>query len=230
MKNNTTESTGKVAIHELVYREIRQSIMVGTFVPGQKVSLRNLAEQVGTSLTPVRGAVNRLIAEGAFQMMPNRWVAIPSMSEKKFDEIVHWRLRLEAKALKMANKHISSSDIDRLEEINQNMIISAKAGDRRDLLSNNYDFHFTIYEASGSHVLLPMIESLWLQCGPFTYYSLLSPTDLWDAAFHRQIISALKKGDSKAGIAALKNDIMKTAEFLKENGQYETPKLKKVLA
>lgn len=78
--------------------------MVGTFAPGEKVSLRSLAQQVGTSLTPVRHAVNRLIAEGAFEVLPNRWVVIPLMTEEKFDEIVHWRLQLEASATSNAVK------------------------------------------------------------------------------------------------------------------------------
>jgi DNA-binding GntR family transcriptional regulator len=71
-------------VRDLVYREIRRSLMVGTFAPGEKVSLRSLAEQAGTSLTPVRGTANRLIAEGAFRVLPNRSVVIPPMTEEKF--------------------------------------------------------------------------------------------------------------------------------------------------
>ncbi|NNM01860.1 MAG: GntR family transcriptional regulator, partial [Gammaproteobacteria bacterium] len=92
----------RASVHELVYQEIRQSLMVGMFAPGEKVSLRSLAQQVGTSLTPVRGAVNRLIAEGAFEVKPNRWVVIPEMSAEKFAEITHWRVELETQATRRA--------------------------------------------------------------------------------------------------------------------------------
>ncbi len=221
---------GRTAVHELVYHEIRQSLMVGTFAPGQKVSLRNLAEQVGTSLTPVRGAVNRLIAEGAFEIMPNRWVVIPSMTNEKFEEIIHWRVQLETAAIKKACENITSEIIDQIEAINEQMIKVAEVGvDRKELLSKNYDFHFTIYRQSDSKILIPMIESLWLQCGPFTYYSLSSPRDLWNAKYHLKMIEALRKKDPDMAAKALKNDILNTAKFLKENGQYEQPKLKKVL-
>ena len=227
----TPKEDGKTAVHELVYHEIRQSLMVGTFAPGQKVSLRSLAEQVGTSLTPVRGAVNRLIAEGAFEIMPNRWVVIPSMTEDKFEEIIHWRIQLETAATRQACANLDKRVIKEIDSINRQMIKIAEEGrDRKELLSKNYDFHFNIYRKSNSKVLIPMIESLWLQCGPFTYFSLLSPKDFWDTKFHLDVIDALKEGDAEAAAKAIKSDILSTAKFLQEHGRYEQPKLNKILA
>ena len=198
MAANTKSETGREndnrgAVHDLVYREIRQSLMVGTFAPGEKVSLRSLAQQVGTSLTPVRGAVNRLIAEGAFQVLPNRWVMIPAMTEEKFDEITHWRVQLETEATRRACRNVTKGLINKVESINRKIHKVVEQGrDRKDLLNENYRFHFTIYRDAKSTILLPMIESLWLQCGPFTYYSLLSPRDLWNAKHHDSIIRCLK--------------------------------------
>ncbi len=230
MTQLSKEKKGKTGIQEMVYQEIRQNLMVGTFIPGQKVSLRFLADQMGTSLTPVRGAVNRLIAEGAFQILPNRCVYIPHMTEKKFNEIIHWRVQLESEAIKMAVKRISNNTIKSIESINNKMIrVASRKNDRKDLLALNYKFHFTIYEEANSNVLLPMIESLWLQCGPFTYYSLLSPRDLWDTKHHVTIIDALKNRQSTKAIAALKKDILNTAKFLKDNGHYHQQKLRKIL-
>ena len=230
MAESNKEKQTKTAVQELVYHEIRQNLMVGTFVPGQRVSLRFLAEQMGTSLTPVRGAVNRLIAEGAFKILPNRTIIIPSMTEKKFSEIVHWRVQLESEAVKMASKSISKKALKSIDQINNKMIrMTEKNSDRKDLLVHNYNFHFAIYRESQSEVLPPMIESLWLQCGPFTYYSLLSPRELWDARYHLEIIQALREGNTKAAVQALKNDILSTARFLKENGHYEQQKLRRIL-
>ena len=219
------------AIHELVYREIRQSLMMGTFAPGEKVSLRNLAQQVGTSLTPVRGAVNRLIAEGAFDILPNRWVVIPPMTEEKFDEIIHWRVQLETEAARRACVNASKELIREVESVNKRIHKVVEQGsDRKELLNENYKFHFAVYRSSKSTILVPMIESLWLQCGPFTYYSMLSPKDLWDARHHDAIINALKRVDADMAARAVENDIVNTANFLKENGQYTQPKLRKVVA
>ena len=219
------------AIVDMVYSEIRQSMMMGRFAPGQKVSLRSLSEEVGTSLTPVRGAVNRLIAEGAFEVLPNRWIVIPSMTRDKFDEITYWRVQLESAATRRAVANCTPQLINDIEHINRDMIkIGKNGGDRKSLLSENYKFHFAIYTAANSSILLPMIESLWLQAGAFTYYSLLSPKDLWDAKYHTEIIDALKRGDAEAAAKAVANDIINTANFLKERGEFEQPKMNKVVA
>jgi DNA-binding GntR family transcriptional regulator len=227
----SSSSKNRSAIVDMVYSEIRQSLMMGRFTPGQKVSLRSLSDEVGTSLTPVRGAVNRLIAEGAFQVLPNRWIVIPAMTREKFDEITHWRVQLESDAARRAVRNRSDKLIKEVESLNKEMIkIGQEGGDRKALLSQNYKFHFAIYKASGSSILLPMIESLWLQAGAFTYYSLLSPKDLWDAKYHNEIIEALKRGDEDAIAEAVTNDIINTANFLREKGEFEQPKMKRVVA
>ncbi|MDE0284520.1 MAG: GntR family transcriptional regulator [Gammaproteobacteria bacterium] len=225
-----SDNDNRGVVHELVYQELRQSIMVGTFTPGEKVSLRSLAQQVGTSLTPVRGAVNRLIAEGAFEVLPNRWVMIPSMTEEKFDEIIHWRIRLEMEATRRACRNATRGLIKKIESINKTMHKVVRQGrDRKDLLNENYKFHFTIYRHSKSTILLPMIESLWLQCGPFTYYSLSSPKDLWNTKHHHTIVDALKAGDADRAARAVKADITSTAKFLKSSGQYTQPRLRRIV-
>lgn len=220
----------RAPIHELVYQEIRRSLMVGMFAPGEKVSLRSLAQRLGTSLTPVRAAVNRLIAEGAFEVLPNRWIVIPLMTEEKFNEIIDWRAQLEMAATRKAAKHVTPNLLKKLAQISKNMVDSFNESDNRvNLLLHNHQFHFTIYEASRSTILMPMIESLWLQAGPFTYYSMLSPRDLWDAKFHEEVIQALRNRDPETAAEAIRNDIVNTAEFLRKHGQYEQPKLRKIV-
>ena len=49
--------------------------------PGQKLSFRFVAGALGVSLTPVREALRRLVAEGAFEMQPNRSVRVPLMTQ-----------------------------------------------------------------------------------------------------------------------------------------------------
>ena len=218
------------AVHDLVYEEIRRNLVVGAFAPGEKVSLRRLAEQRGTSLTPVRAAVSRLIAEGAFEVMPTRTIMIPIMTEEKFDDICHWRLQLECEAAQRACDYASTELIDDLKRINREMLAELNAGaDRQAILSQNYTFHFTIYRASRSAVLLPMIESLWLQAGPFTYFSMPSIREVWNARHHESAIDAIRARDKKAAARAIKADISKSMKFLKDQGEYSIASLRRVV-
>jgi DNA-binding GntR family transcriptional regulator len=155
---------------------------------------------------------------------------IPTMTEEKFDEITHWRCQLEAEATRRACDNADRKLLSQIKAVNRRIIKSVgDVGDRRGLLSINYEFHFTIYRASRSTILLPMIESLWLQAGPFTYYSLQSPRDLWSAKFHHGIIEALEEGNREKAAKAVCDDIINTARFLRESGHYAQPRLRRVI-
>gem|GEM_PF-199501 len=201
-------------MQQKVYQELRHSLMVGAFVPGQPVSLRKLSESLQTSLMPVREAVNLLIAERAFEMMPNRKVVIPDMSEKKLSELMYWRKVLEGKAAEQACKQVTQALIKKVVKINDELTKAVEADDFHLTLIKNQEFHFAIYEAADNSILLPMIESLWLQGGPSIYFSLVSPNVLWNGQFHLQAVDALKAKDPQALREAIENDIQVTAEFL----------------
>lgn len=201
-------------MQEKVYQELRHSLMVGAFIPGQPISLRKLSESLHTSLMPVREAVNRLVAERAFETLPNRKVVIPDMSGEKLAELMYWRKTLEGKAAEQACKKVTPALIKKVESINQKLLDAVEADDFSLTLITNQEFHFTIYQAAENSILLPMIESLWLQGGPSIYFSLASPNVLWNGQFHLQAVNALKAKDPKGIRKAIENDIQVTADFL----------------
>ena len=107
------------------------------------------------------------------------------------------------------------------------MVKAVEEGRRDALLRLNYEFHFLIYATARSAILLPMIESLWLQVGPFTYFSIPSPKALWNTKHHRDILSALKADDADAAADAIPHDILNTAQFLQTPWRFASPRLRK---
>ncbi|MEA2851488.1 MAG: hypothetical protein QOE02_1507, partial [Rhodospirillaceae bacterium] len=73
------------------HRELRAALMRGDFLPGTALTLRGLAERLGTSIMPVREAVSRLAAEQALELQPNRAIVVPELSRREIDEL--WRIR-----------------------------------------------------------------------------------------------------------------------------------------
>jgi len=218
---------GKATMQSLIYQELRRSLMSGAFMPGTKVTLRSVTAQIGTSVMPVREAINRLIAERALEVVGERQVIVPVMTSEKFAEIVHWRVQLESAAARAAARHVTPEIIAQLESINSSMIEAVDEGRRDALLRHNYEFHFLIYATARSAILLPMIESLWLQVGPFTYFSIPSPKDLWNAKHHRDILRALKADDGDAAADAIAKDILNSAKFLQASGHFARPHVRK---
>jgi len=212
----------------LIYQELRRSLMAGTFMPSAKVTLRSVSAQMGTSVMPVREAINRLIAERALEVIGDRQVIVPVMTSEKFAEIVHWRVQLESAAARAACRYVTPEIIADLESVNARMLEAVEHDRREALLRLNHEFHFRIYNAARSTILLPMIESLWLQAGPFTYFSTPSPKALWNAKHHKDIIKALKSGDEAAAAEAISSDILNSAKFLMASGHFARPPVRNI--
>lgn len=188
--------------------------MVGAFVPGQTMSLRKLADDLGTSAMPVREAINQLTAANVLEMLPNRTVCVPRMTQARFDELSRVRQALEGMAAEMACRRATPQLIKRLEKVNSELLRAIKERDILGCLARNQAFHFTLYEAANSEVLLPLIEPLWLQAGPIMYFSLISPDMPWDASAHSDVLEALANKDPAAARRAIERDIRNTASYL----------------
>lgn len=201
-------------LQDRVVAQLRRGLMVGAFVPGQTISLRKLADDLGTSAMPVREAINQLTAANVLEMLPNRTVCVPRMTQVRFEELSKVRQALEGMATEMACRRTTPQLVKRLEKVNADLLRAIKERDILGCLACNQEFHFTLYEAANSEVLLPLIEPLWLQAGPIMYFSLISPDMPWDASAHSDVLEALSNKDPAAARRAIERDIRNTAFYL----------------
>lgn len=200
-------------LRDSAYFALRDAFTRGEFALGDAVSLRDLAGQLGISMTPVREAVRRLVAEGALVDKPNRTLAVPAFDQQRMHELKSARLALEPLLLDAALHRVTPETMAQLDSIISQP--SSKANGMPDL-SLNYDFHFTLYRESRSEVLLPLVEGLWLQYA--AYLNLIVRQDVAplvdEHAHHRELVIALKMGNSKAAEKALIDDIERSFSML----------------
>jgi DNA-binding GntR family transcriptional regulator len=210
---------GRETIQERVYAVLRDRLMRGGFEPGQKLKIAELASALGTSAMPVREALNRLAAERAIESLPNRSVRVPSLSKDALHDLMETRFAVEGLAVARAAANMTPETLALLREL-----IAAQSEKDSEHISEasaeqNRAFHFTIYKQSGSTVLLPIIESLWLQFGPY----LRVASERFDGRegrgtnFHVEIVAALEHGEGKAARAALESDIGRSFELVMED-------------
>ena len=103
----------RVTLGERVHAELRELLMSGELAPGQKMSLRSVAETLGVSIMPVREAVARLVSDRSLEVLPNRAVRVPLMSRVRFRELTAVRLAIEGFAAEEAARNRSDADICR---------------------------------------------------------------------------------------------------------------------
>lgn len=203
-------------LRESAYQALHDAFTRGEFAPGDVLSLRSLAEQLGTSMTPVREAVRRLVAEGALIDTRSRTLLVPPFDARRMADLKSARLVLEALVLEQAMDRIDAAGIAEL----RNVLDAPAAPDQKGPdLDRNYNFHFTLYRYSGSEVLLPMVEALWVQYG--AYLNLIIKQEaaqhIPEHIHHTAIIDAVEQGDHGAANKALADDIERSFALL-DNG------------
>lgn len=212
-------------IQERVYQKLREALMQGRFSPGDPVTLRALANALGTSSMPVREALRQLVAEQALVIKPNRSVIVPLLSAERLDEVRRIRVALEGMMAEEAADKISPADVERLQQLHEDMCGVVAAGEIKRYLARNQEFHFTIYAAADMPTTLRIIESLWLQVGPVMNFLLTKearvreagPGEDMAALFeenHLGAVKALRGGDGPAARRAITNDINDAADYL----------------
>ena len=90
-----------------VTAELRKLLVAGRLAPGDKLSLRKVAEAVGVSMMPVREAISRLAADGALEVLPGRAVRVPILSLDQFHELTRIRLVVEGYAAEEAARRVA---------------------------------------------------------------------------------------------------------------------------
>lgn len=189
-----------------VYATLCDALIKGQFQPGERLKIRDLAEMLGTSVTPVRDAILRLAHDDAIVFQSPRDIRIPKITPERYLEIRSIRLRLEALAAETAAQLASKKDIETLEAI---LLANEKAitdGDRLQGTALNQAFHFQLPTIARLPVLNGILRRIWLQMGPLI-------ADSYEEGgrsmidYHYPVVEAFRRHDSQAAAAAIMNDI-----------------------
>ncbi|OED47306.1 GntR family transcriptional regulator [Leisingera sp. S232] len=216
------EKADKASVNFTVYSELRKSLMLGKIEPGASLRIQELAEQFGTSHMPVREALRRLVSEQALTVLSNRSVAVPPLTNERYEDILRTRITLEGATVAWACDTINNLEIAELERLDLEIEAAREAGDKSAFLERHLQFHFLIYRCARSNAVLPLIESLWLQIGPYHHHMFEADHYKLRTRHHRELVAALHKRDKAAATKALQDDLMMFAADIR-------PRLSKVL-
>lgn len=218
------EPLDRQTLGERAYARLSELLVSGRMAPGEKVSLRGAAGALGVSMMPVREAVSRLVADRALEVTPNRAIRVPVMSAAQFRELANVRIAIEGHAAAEAALRRSDHDLAQIEaaEAAFRRQSALPAPDSGQTVGLNKDFHFAVYAAAGSPLLVEIIRGLWLKAGPVINLDLrASPDRLREGGalrFHADALAAIRARDGAAARAAIAADITGAADFIISRG------------
>lgn len=211
-------------LHARAYDLIRQKLIGGVLTPGEKLSLRSVAEGLGMSMQPVREAVARLVADEALEVAPNRAVRVPMMSVGRFRELTTVRLAIEGFAAETAALQSDPRDLVgiRLHDKAFRLQCQRAVPDVDRAVQANHDLHFAVYRAAGLPSLMPIIEGLWLRIGPILNLDMRASAQRLGMggaeACHADLVAGIAARSPTQARAALERDIRLAAIFILNRG------------
>ena len=209
----------RLTLQERTYQAVKKALLSGELIAGQSLTVREIAESMGTSPTPVREAIRRLLTEGAFELLPNGTVRVRQMNDEQRQHARDIRILLEGLAARRAAALATPEEVDAIERTNEEMKSAILRRDVKRYCLKNMEFHFQLYHAGRSEVVFEIIERLWVQISPFlTVYAMdligQQPKRILKTLTteHDRIVRALRQRDGDGAENAIRADLSQTFE------------------
>ena len=197
------------SLSDAIYRQLCERLMRGQLKPEQRLKIRDLAQALGVSETPVREAIFQLVRDGAVELKPRHYLRVRRLSLAQYMELREIRLQLEPLAAERALPAIDRAAIAELTRSHRSLIATEKARDFDRAVQANFDFHFGIYRRADMPRLIQILESLWIQVGPLLnlLYPFAHPTYAGQHQ-HELVLDALRRRDAGALREAIRQDMI----------------------
>ena len=147
---------------ERVYADIKARILEGRYRPGSPLSEVVLAHVHGTSRTPIREVLSRLLQEGWVERIPNRGYSVAPVTLKSIQDAFQVRRLLEGAAAAGAATNASDDEIARLRVL-ADVETDLDAARFRAAERANREFHQAVAAASHNHLAADLIAHCMAQ-------------------------------------------------------------------
>lgn len=190
-----------------VAAELHRLILQGTYASGEALRIHDLARRFDTSSMPVREALRRLAALGLVDLVPHRGARVVELSRLDLEDTFRTRLALEPLAIAEAAKKFTDEQAARAATALHRHETLLSTGDVDGARTAHTEFHFLLYEASGSRWLLRAIEPVWQNTERYRFSSNDSRSVERSSREHANILEACRVHDSQRAKKAIREHL-----------------------
>ena len=195
-------------LRDVAFQKLRQGILRGELLPGQRLMEIQLAEQLGVSRTPVREAIRMLEQDGLAVMIPRRGTVFSKVSGKNLRDVLEVRRALEELAVDLSCARMVEEDFRKMHEANEKFAGTLSGEDITEMAEADEKFHDLIYQASDNMRLLQLEMQMREQMYRFRIEHLKEKSKRERLVEdHNVIIRALEKRDAEAARVAIREHI-----------------------
>jgi DNA-binding GntR family transcriptional regulator len=199
-------------LKQAAYEHIRRMLLLGELEPGDRLSNRGLAEEIGVSVIPVREAISQLASEGLVEHRPGQGSFVAQTHREEIEELYDLRQAVECHAVERVAEGADEAHLAEMQGcINAMTRVIQEAGDpdrsawgapqAERWVQADSAFHLALLRAAGNRRAVKLLHDLRAMTHLFFGYRTLSHTRA-DARRvvqeHQRILDALRRGDAAA--------------------------------
>lgn len=198
-----------------LYATLRGMAASFAFKPGERINESALSRDLGASRTPLREALNRLVAEGFVEFQAGRGFFCRALSDQRIRHLYQARMAIECEAVRAATLNATSSELDAIETaLDQITEEYASCTDPLRLLQMDERFHLQLAALSGNPELLGMLGTIYdkIRFVRAADLRLLRAGGRTNTKGHHAILALVRAGDAVAASDAMRRHIENRAQ------------------
>lgn len=207
-----SEITTSGTLKDKVYTDLRRSIIMGHRPAGEKIDVRRVARDYGTSITPVREALHMLNQEGLVTIKPHSGYLVTHLTLKQLRDLFDLREILELAAAERAAECITEQQLAELVAVYAGYTGDDDASYER-YTAENRAFHTLVAQATGNQELADLLGHLHDRLARFMVLRRAGESMQYT---HARIVDALCAHDPAAARQAMHDELLDTRGYILE--------------
>ncbi|MDO9527243.1 MAG: GntR family transcriptional regulator [Gemmobacter sp.] len=204
-QNNAAAKAGGSSSHR-AYAHLREKLLRSKFLPNQKINEVSLANDMEISRTPLREALNRLVAEGLL-VDRGRGFSVPGLEASVVFDLFETRVEIECATVRLACERAKDSDLEELSEFLQESMAESPDASVDRLIELDMRFHDTIARLSGNAVLRQTLANINDRIHLIRWIAMEGRRERTQQQ-HREILDHIRARDKEAAMADMREHIL----------------------
>ena len=206
-------------LDEKIYLRLRALILERRILPGERIQVDRLAENLGVSRTPVLNALKRLALEQVVEWRARHGIYVKYPTVRELVCLFEIREVLEGLVARRAATHITLEEVDQFASMFKTLDFAAGRSAFQRYLELDQRFHLRLVEAADSQPLAHAMNAVNLMI--FTFQIGLARPPAETIPEHLAILTALRKRDPDASEKAMRLHLRRSRERLAKKAETE---------
>ncbi|AXB43443.1 GntR family transcriptional regulator [Amycolatopsis albispora] len=180
----------------IAYEWIKARIGDGTFSPGYRLVLGQLAQELGVSPVPIREAIRLLEAEGLVTFERNVGAQVAMVDESEYQHTMQTLALVEGYAAALAAPTLTAEALARAKELNDELTACLADFQPSRFTALNREFHRVLFATCPNPQVLDLVNRGWNRLSGLrtSTFSFVPGRAHESVAEHRKILGLLDRG------------------------------------